>query len=227
MSSRSSRRSRSMMSHRTAVRQYNKSDHPRLRWTPELHEHFVEAVDQLGGKNNATPKRILQAMRVEGLQISHIKSHLQMYRSSSKDLGDIDILNPLTDRCLYGRRNTGSEHLGIITSCLQQDRIGRDYYNGTHYLGVPISLGGRNWSSQTEEDIDMNVSLEEEMCFSKDEENRDDQELSENCELSLSFNSSVVAQSGEDKESSSWPHLEDHSLHSNSPSPHINLDLTI
>ncbi|XP_034701082.1 putative Myb family transcription factor At1g14600 [Vitis riparia] len=64
-------------SQRTGVRQYNKSEFPRLRWTPELHDHFVEVVERLGGKYRATPKRILQMMSVKGLKISHVKSHLQ------------------------------------------------------------------------------------------------------------------------------------------------------
>ncbi|BBG99789.1 Homeodomain-like superfamily protein [Prunus dulcis] len=61
------------------VRNYQKSDHPRLRWTPQLHELFVEAVESLGGKHKATPKRILQTMSVKGLKISHVKSHLQNF----------------------------------------------------------------------------------------------------------------------------------------------------
>ncbi|KAA8524171.1 hypothetical protein F0562_010398 [Nyssa sinensis] len=78
-------------SHGTGVRQYNKSELPRLRWTPDLHEHFVEAVEQLGGRYKATPKRILQMMSVRGLKISHVKSHLQMYRSM-KDRSNVNIL---------------------------------------------------------------------------------------------------------------------------------------
>ncbi|KAK6932289.1 SANT/Myb domain, partial [Dillenia turbinata] len=63
------------------VRPYVRSKMPRLRWTLDLHHCFVHAVDRLGGEDRATPKMILQIMDVKGLTISHIKSHLQMYRS--------------------------------------------------------------------------------------------------------------------------------------------------
>ncbi|CAN1144473.1 Protein PHR1-LIKE 3 [Linum perenne] len=70
---------------------------PRLRWTTDLHDRFVDAVTQLGGPDKATPKTIMRTMGVKGLTLYHLKSHLQKYRlgrqsckestESSKDVG--------------------------------------------------------------------------------------------------------------------------------------------
>ncbi|GER33838.1 homeodomain-like superfamily protein [Striga asiatica] len=89
---------------------------PRLRWTADLHERFVDAVTQLGGAgkdpllvrvllnmnfnfyqlnsalfSEATPKAIMRTMGVKGLTLFHLKSHLQKYRlgkQSGKELGE-------------------------------------------------------------------------------------------------------------------------------------------
>ncbi|KAL5981309.1 hypothetical protein ACLOJK_015364 [Asimina triloba] len=100
---------------------------PRLRWTADLHERFVDAVTQLGGpdmtmlrlglevdivisatdKNvtdvvplgfEATPKSIMRMMGVKGLTLFHLKSHLQSkWRFSSQ--------NPVEKTGLLGKQS--------------------------------------------------------------------------------------------------------------------------
>uniref|UniRef100_A0A2P2JL65 Uncharacterized protein MANES_05G101800 n=2 Tax=Rhizophora mucronata TaxID=61149 RepID=A0A2P2JL65_RHIMU len=66
---------------------------PRLKWTPELHQRFVEAVNQLGGADRATPKSLMRVMGIPGLTLYHLKSYLQKYRLGKIQLSQSSIDN--------------------------------------------------------------------------------------------------------------------------------------
>ncbi|XP_023530102.1 transcription factor HHO6-like [Cucurbita pepo subsp. pepo] len=55
-------------------------------WSPELHRRFVNALQQLGGSQVATPKQIREMMQVDGLTNDEVKSHLQKYRLHTRRL---------------------------------------------------------------------------------------------------------------------------------------------
>ncbi|XXG71962.1 hypothetical protein AAC387_Pa07g1173 [Persea americana] len=88
------------------VRRYIRSNAPRLRWSPDLHHSFVNAIERLGGQDNATPKLVLQLMNVRGLTIPHVKSHLQMYRSMKNDIKGQQGL-PISPQRKYSDENDG------------------------------------------------------------------------------------------------------------------------
>ncbi|XP_008793164.2 uncharacterized protein LOC103709531 [Phoenix dactylifera] len=104
---------------RTSVRKYHRSKMPRLRWTPDLHLAFVNAVERLGGQERATPKWVLQMMNVRGLSIAHVKSHLQMYRSKK------------LDNSKQGKSIFPSSVLSLVDASRPRDHISNLFYQRT------------------------------------------------------------------------------------------------
>ncbi|KAI3817084.1 hypothetical protein L1987_10871 [Smallanthus sonchifolius] len=122
-----------------AVRQYIRSKVPRLRWTPDLHHSFVHAIERLGGHEKATPKLVLQMMDVRGLTISHVKSHLQMYRSMKSDGNKQDYEDP---NCIGSRRRQSLEehHDG----CLDHEHHLKPNFQDSHphfFFTLPSKRG--------------------------------------------------------------------------------------
>jgi len=56
---------------------------PRLIWTHQLHERFIQAVNKMG-VDQAVPKAIMQLMNVKGITRENVASHLQKYRAQLK-----------------------------------------------------------------------------------------------------------------------------------------------
>ncbi|CAA0807563.1 Homeodomain-like superfamily protein [Striga hermonthica] len=69
-----------------SVQQHQSGRKQRRCWSPDLHRQFINALQQLGGAQAATPKQIRELMQVDGLTNDEVKSHLQKYRLHSRRL---------------------------------------------------------------------------------------------------------------------------------------------
>ncbi|KAF3441224.1 hypothetical protein FNV43_RR15137 [Rhamnella rubrinervis] len=120
---------------------------PRLKWTPDLHERFIEAVNQLGGADKATPKTVMKLMGIPGLTLYHLKSHLQKYRLS---------------KSLHGQPNIGPGKAGSVA--VAADRVSEA--SGTHLNNLsigPQSNKGLHLSEALQMQIEVQRRLHEQL----------------------------------------------------------------
>ncbi|KAK9140832.1 hypothetical protein Scep_010513 [Stephania cephalantha] len=113
---------------------------PRLRWTAELHERFVDAVTQLGGPDKATPKTIMRTMGVKGLTLYHLKSHLQKYRLG-KQSGKEFLDSSKDASCIAESQGTDSPSSTSSSRIMTQEL--NDGYQVTEALRVQMEVQRR------------------------------------------------------------------------------------
>ncbi|XVF57318.1 hypothetical protein PTKIN_Ptkin06aG0195600 [Pterospermum kingtungense] len=114
---------------------------PRLKWTPDLHERFIEAVNQLGGADKATPKTVMKLMGVPGLTLYHLKSHLQKYRLSKN---------------LHGQANNGSNKIGAVA--MADHRISEP--NVTHMNNISVGPQTNKGGIQINDALQMQIEVQ-------------------------------------------------------------------
>ncbi|CAN4124495.1 unnamed protein product [Withania somnifera] len=105
---------------------------PRLKWTPDLHQRFIDAVTQLGGADKATPKSLVRVMNIHGLTLYHLKSHLQKYRLGKSQVTDQSFdenkqeeSNQLSLGVCDGSQNQMNENLQIARALQMQMDVQR------------------------------------------------------------------------------------------------------
>lgn len=142
------------------VRPYVRSKMPRLRWTPDLHRCFVHAVERLGGEDRATPKMVLQIMDVKGLTISHVKSHLQMYRSMKHEklIQEAAMAAKENEKArAFQHSNYYSSHLDPI-NCQQYDSFQDNRCNELVNFSVPYHTYGTCHIDRDQLDLKINTA---------------------------------------------------------------------
>lgn len=89
------------------------SKKPRVVWSVELHQQFVNAVNQLG-IDKAVPKRILELMHVQGLTRENVASHLQKYRLYLKRLSGVAQQQSGMNSSFGGATEAGVGPMGLL-----------------------------------------------------------------------------------------------------------------
>uniref|UniRef100_F6HEU5 Uncharacterized protein n=1 Tax=Vitis vinifera TaxID=29760 RepID=F6HEU5_VITVI len=110
-----------------------------MRWTPDLHFKFTEAIRKLGEKK-ASPKAILELMKVPDLRQGHISSHLQKYKAQVQSMLDTCGNTPLPlPSSVNISTSNGNRQMGVPQFQERQGSVGVNA-NSSLQLHPPLSL---------------------------------------------------------------------------------------
>ncbi|MBA0727066.1 hypothetical protein Golax_002848 [Gossypium laxum] len=96
---------------------------PRLKWTPQLHQRFVEAVNQLGGADKATPKSLMRIMGISELTL--LGKFQQTEICHSNKLDDYKEIRSNNGNFSDGTHNQMNESLQIAQALQMQMEVQR------------------------------------------------------------------------------------------------------
>ncbi|MBA0815338.1 hypothetical protein Gohar_021096 [Gossypium harknessii] len=96
---------------------------PRLKWTPQLHQRFVEAVNQLGGADKATPKSLMRIMGISGLTLPGKFQQTEICHSNKLD--DYKEIRSNNGNFSDGTHNQMNESLQIAQALQMQMEVQR------------------------------------------------------------------------------------------------------
>ncbi|PSS36209.1 Two-component response regulator like [Actinidia chinensis var. chinensis] len=108
----------------------------RLVWSKELHNKFVDALEQLGGA--AVPKKILEVMDVPGLSRENVASHLQKFKNLLKKDSQKSEMNLESENNIDS--SNPNRHISDLTT-LPYNNLG---LNNIGNPGMAASFGNRN-----------------------------------------------------------------------------------
>ncbi|XP_024992485.1 two-component response regulator ARR12-like [Cynara cardunculus var. scolymus] len=121
---------------------------PRVVWTKEMHQKFLDAVAQLG-HDKAFPKKIVELMNLPGLTRENVASHLQKYRMCMKRAQEgftgpsYDFIDPFGFNA--SQRNFQQSHwnpFGIGSRNATTSHLGLNCYGSR--LGMPPDISFLN-----------------------------------------------------------------------------------
>ncbi|KAL9447918.1 hypothetical protein AB3S75_015405 [Citrus x aurantiifolia] len=155
---------------------------PRLRWTADLHDRFVDAVTKLGGPDKATPKSVLRLMGLKGLTLYHLKSHLQKYR-----LGQQTRRQHGADQ--HKENNGGSSFVnfgnGSLATCMTSPRGDEDQGE------IPISEALK-CQAEVQQRLQEQLEVQKRLQMRIEAQSKYLQAILQKAQKSLSFDSSVT-----------------------------------